>query len=64
MCVSNKSVLIINVGFFYKLGPSSFSRLHLGMFCFGLQSQTDSERTDFACDGEMTATEVCTSKRE
>lgn len=43
------------------LGASRFSYLQLGLFWFALQMQTDSEHTDFAFDGEMTATEVCTS---
>lgn len=29
-----------------------------------LWKQTDSEQTDFAFDGEMTATEVCTSRKD
>lgn len=32
----------------------------MGMVLFCLVWQTDSEQTDFAFDGETTATEVCT----
>lgn len=39
-----------------------FPRLPLGNAC--LWKQTDSEQTDFAFDGEMTATEVCTSRKD
>ena len=45
-----------------KIGFSRFCFLALDGNCFGLfdTKQTDSEQTDFAFDGETTATEVCT----
>lgn len=40
-----------------------FFCLPLGSVLVCRRTQTDSEQTDFAFDGEMTATEVCTSRR-
>lgn len=39
---------------------NSFLSLLATWIALGLSKQTDSEQTDFAFDGEMTATEVCT----
>lgn len=47
-----------------QVGFLSFSCLPLGTVLVCLWKQTDSEQTDFAFDGEMTATEVCTSRKE
>lgn len=47
------------------LGSCHFLCLLLGtciLVC--LWKQTDSEQTDFAFDGEMTATEVCTASKD
>lgn len=52
----------------YKLGSCPFFFfffcLPLGMVLVCLRKQTDSEQTDFAFDGEMTATEVCTLRKD
>ena len=56
-------LLLTSDGFsrLYKLGSSHFLCLHSWKrFSVCLWKQTDSEQTDFAFDGEMTATEVCT----
>lgn len=47
----------------YKLGFCPFCS-PLGMASVCLWKQTDSEQTDFAFDGEMTATEVCTWRKD
>lgn len=47
-----------------QVGFLSFSCLPLGTVLVCLWKQTDSEQTDFAFDGEMTATEVCTSRKD